>query len=51
MFNYLDSKQKSEVVSNDTITVYGGQLEIDFASKWKIESFTGTTNGTVSGMF
>lgn len=44
-FYYRDSKQKAEILGNNTIVVEGGQLEVDFTFNWSKKSLI-TRNGT-----
>jgi len=46
-FYYRDSKQKAEILGNNTIVIEGGQLEVDFTYNWSKKSII-TRNGTAS---
>lgn len=47
-FYYRDSKQKAEVLGNDTIIIEGGQLEVDITFEWVKKTNVLTVNGTGS---
>jgi hypothetical protein len=47
VFYYRDSKQKAEIVGNDTILIDGGYLEVDLNFKWI--RFGGSANKTGTG--
>ena len=38
-FSYVDSKQKSQVIGNDTIVIAGGYLEAYFTMDWGKKDF------------
>lgn len=46
-FYYRDSKQKAEIVGNDTIVIDGGYVEVQINFKWSREG-SGPRNGTAT---
>ena len=47
-FFYRDSKQKADILGNDTIVVYGGRLEVDVTFNWSKTTSVITRNGSGS---
>lgn len=45
-FYYRDSKQKAEILGNNTIVIEGGQLEVDITFEWMKKNNVLTINGT-----
>lgn len=47
-FTYLDSKQYSVIIGNDTVGVLGGKLEINVDFKWVAINMVANYNGTAT---
>lgn len=50
-FFYIDTKQRADIVSNDTVVIEGGRLDVRFDFQWsKQGSATISGNGSANGL-
>lgn len=49
-FQYLDSKQRADIVGRDTVVIDGGRVEVTFDFQWARVGTSIGGNGTVYGL-